>query len=103
MSPRGLGRSRGGLGLGPRVFGGVAVGCVGRNTVLLDLILSLGVRRQHTLVFLNTPPCYSYPSRPARGRRAEKVLVHADSVGPMSSCDRYRIVRLMGTTYFVGL
>ena len=35
------------------MFGGVAVGCVGRNTVLLDLILSLGVRRQHTLVFLN--------------------------------------------------
>jgi hypothetical protein len=42
--------------LGPRVFGGVAVGCVGRNTVLLDSILLLGVRRQHTLVFLNTPP-----------------------------------------------
>ena len=30
--------------------------CVGRNAVLLCLILSLGVRRQHTPVFLNTPP-----------------------------------------------
>ena len=39
VSTRGLGRSRGGLGLGRRVFGGVAVGCVGRNAVLLDLIL----------------------------------------------------------------
>ena len=28
--------------------------------MLLDSILLLGVRRQHTLVFLNTPPCYSY-------------------------------------------
>ena len=28
--------------------------------MLLDLILSLGVRRRHTPVFLNTPPCYSY-------------------------------------------
>ena len=36
---RELGRSWGGLGLGPGVLRGVAVGCVGRNAVLLDLIL----------------------------------------------------------------
>ena len=54
----GWGAHGGGLGWdqGARVFGGVVVGCVGRNTVLLDLILSLGVRRRHTPVFLNTPP-----------------------------------------------
>ena len=59
--------------------------------MLLDLILSLGVRRQHTLVFLNTPPCYSYcticcavqampDTRQARVRIFSTALVHVVGV-----------------------